>query len=139
VVDWLALRLRTCASLDVREAAIFSVFPRKAARGDRDCVGWGLEQCAHVTWKAFAGENRFWLAWVRILATTSKADLEYLKERFESLLETYSGALDYARRCESPDERRCFVQEMRAITDEAKSIALEYRAIIRDGHEALIG
>jgi hypothetical protein len=65
-----------------------------------------------------------------------KPDLEYLKERFARLRRLYLETVNRTTECESPDERRYLVQEMHAITDEAQSIALEYRVTLRNRSEA---
>jgi hypothetical protein len=62
--------------------------------------------------------------------TNVKPDVEYLVERFHKLRESYVEALNRATECETPDEKKCLVQEMRAITDEAKSVVYEYRNVI---------
>jgi hypothetical protein len=60
-----------------------------------------------------------------------KPDLEHLLERSHDLREFYLAALERAMECDTPDESKCLVQEMRGITDEAKSVALEWRTIVR--------
>lgn len=55
---------------------------------------------------------------------------EDVVERFQQLKDLYLAALHLACECETPTERKCLVQEMRAIIDEAKSVTVEYRKAI---------
>lgn len=59
-----------------------------------------------------------------------KSNFEHLLGRFRELREFYEATLQRVRECDTPEERRCVLQEMRAITDEAKSVAREYRECI---------
>ena len=57
----------------------------------------------------------------------ANAAIEHAVERFQKIKELYLAALHVASECETPAERKCLLQEMRAIIDEGKSVALEYR------------
>ncbi len=57
----------------------------------------------------------------------TNSDGDHLLARFQILRNWYQEALSRMIQCQTVDEKKCLVQELRAITDEAKSIALEYR------------
>ena len=61
----------------------------------------------------------------------TNSDGDHLLARFQVLRGWYQEALERIMECETVDEKRCLVQELRAITDEAKSVALEYRIVHR--------
>lgn len=65
----------------------------------------------------------------------ANAAVEHAVERFQKVKELYLAALDLASECDTPVERKCLVQEMRAIIDEAKSVAVEYRNLITRSQE----
>jgi hypothetical protein len=50
-------------------------------------------------------------------------------ERFQQLKDFYLAALHFPSECNTPSERKCFVQEMRAITNESKSVTVKYRNV----------
>lgn len=58
------------------------------------------------------------------------SDIDHLLARFHVLRRWYQEGLKRVMKCETLDEKKCVVQELRAITDEAKSVALEYRIVI---------
>lgn len=65
----------------------------------------------------------------------ANAAIEHAVERFQKVKELYLSALDLASECDTPAERKCLMQEMRAVIDEAKSVALEYRNLITRSQE----
>ena len=57
----------------------------------------------------------------------TNSDVDHLLARFQVLRGWYQEGLKRLMESETLDEKKCLVQELRAITDEAKSVALEYR------------
>lgn len=58
-------------------------------------------------------------------------DLIDLQVRFENLRELYLTTFNRAQECRSPNEKKCILHKLRSIIVEARSVALEFRIIVR--------
>jgi hypothetical protein len=57
-----------------------------------------------------------------------KPDLERLRERFENLRGLYLATLNRAQECDSPDEKKCILQELRSLIAEARALHSNFGA-----------